>query len=61
VFLIRRSTPDRKDLAMHPLRAFLVSLTAGLAVLLGGHGLASNMGPAPDARIGTGPIQVPSA
>jgi len=46
---------------MHPLRAFLVSLTAGLALLFGSHGLASNMAPAPDARIGSGPLQVPTA
>jgi hypothetical protein len=46
---------------MHPLRAFLVSLTAGLALLFGGHGLASSMTPAADARIGTGPLQVPTA
>jgi len=46
---------------MHPLRAFLLSMTAGLAVLAGGHGLASTMAPAPDARVGGGPIQVPTA
>jgi hypothetical protein len=46
---------------MHPLRAFLLSMTAGLAVLFSGHGLASSMAPAPDARVGSGPIHVPSA
>lgn len=46
---------------MHPLRAFLFSMAAGLAVLIGGHGVASSMKPAPDARIGAGPIHVPTA
>lgn len=46
---------------MHPLRAFLLSMVAGLAVLFSGHGLASSMEAAPDARVGTGPIHVPTA
>jgi hypothetical protein len=44
---------------MHPFRAFLLSMTAGLAVLFSGHGVASTMQTAPDARVGAGPIHVP--
>ncbi len=45
---------------MHPFRAFLLSMTAGFAALTAGHGLVSGMAPAPDARIGVGPIQIPT-
>jgi hypothetical protein len=50
-----------RTLAMHPLRAFLLSMAAGLAVLFSGHGVASSMQPTPDARVGAGPIHVPAA
>lgn len=46
---------------MHPLRAFLLSMAAGLAVLFSGHGVASSMQSTPDARVGAGPIHVPTA
>ncbi|MEA3013391.1 MAG: hypothetical protein QOD42_1936 [Sphingomonadales bacterium] len=46
---------------MHPLRAFLLSMAAGLAVLFSGHGVASSMQSSPDARLGAGPIHVPTA
>lgn len=46
---------------MHPFRAFLLSLTAGFALLMSGHGLVAGMAPAPDARLGSGPLQLPTA
>lgn len=46
---------------MHPLRAFLLSLTCGFALLMSGHGLVTGMAPAPDVRIGSGPLQLPTA
>jgi hypothetical protein len=47
---------------MKPLRAFLFALTAGLAILFGGHGVFSTvLAQAPDVRIGSGEIQVPVA
>ena len=46
---------------MHPLRAFLVSLTCGLALLFSVRGLWFAMQPAPDARVGSGPIEAPTA
>jgi hypothetical protein len=45
---------------MHPFRAFLVSLTCGLALLFSVRGLIDVMQPAPDQRVGSGPIQVPT-
>lgn len=46
---------------MHPLRAFLVSLTCGLALLFSVRGLYHVTQPAPDQRVGSGPIEVPTA
>ena len=46
---------------MHPFRAFITSLTCGLALLFSVHGLAGAMKPAPDQRVGSGPINVPTA
>jgi hypothetical protein len=46
---------------MHPLRAFLFSLTCGLALLFSLRGLVYAMEPSPDQRVGSGPIQVPTA
>ena len=53
--------PGRKDPKMHPLRAFLFSLTCGLALLFSLRGLVYAMEPSPDQRVGSGPIQVPTA
>jgi len=46
---------------MHPVRAFMLSMTCGLALLFSVHGLVGAMKPAPDQRIGSGPIHVPTA
>lgn len=46
---------------MHPFRVFLFSLTCGLALLFSVRGLYHAMQPAPDQRIGSGPIEVPTA
>ena len=46
---------------MHPLRAFLFSLTCGLALLFSVRGLYYAAQPAPDQRVGSGPIEVPTA
>jgi hypothetical protein len=46
---------------MHPFRAFLFSLTCGLALLFSARGLLYAMEPAPDQRIGSGPIHVRTA
>jgi hypothetical protein len=46
---------------MHPFRAFLFSLTCGLALLFSARGLVYAMQPAPDQRVGNGPIHVPTA
>jgi hypothetical protein len=44
---------------MTPFRAFMVSLTCGLALLFSARGLVYAMQPAPDQRVGSGPLQVP--
>ena len=46
---------------MHPLRAFLFALTCGLALLFSARGLVYAMQPAPDQRVGDGPLHVPTA
>jgi hypothetical protein len=46
---------------MHPFRAFLLSLTSGFALLMSGHGLVAGIAPALDLRIGSGPLQLPTA
>ena len=46
---------------MHPARAFLVSMTCGLALLFSVRGLVGAMEPAPDQRVGSGPIHIPAA
>ena len=46
---------------MHPLRAFIFSLTCGLALLFSLRGLVFAMEPSADQRVGSGPIQVPTA
>ena len=46
---------------MHPLRAFIFSLTCGLALLFSARGLLYAMQPSPDPRVGSGPIHVPTA
>lgn len=46
---------------MRPFRAFLLSLAGGFALLFGAQGLILAMQPAQDARIGEGPIRVPTA
>lgn len=50
-----------KDQMMTPLRAFMFSLTCGLALLFSVRGLVFAMQPAPDQRVGSGPIHVPTA
>lgn len=46
---------------MTPFRAFMFSLTFGLALLFSARGLVYAMQPAPDQRVGSGPIHVPTA
>jgi len=46
---------------MHPFRAFMFSLTCGLALLFTVRGLVGAMQPEPDQRVGSGPIHVPTA
>jgi len=46
---------------MTPLRAFLFSLTCGLALLFSARGLFYAMQPSPDQRVGSGPIEIPTA
>jgi len=46
---------------MHPVRAFIFSLTCGLALLFSVRALIGAMQPEPDQRVGGGPIHVPSA
>ena len=46
---------------MHPFRAFLLSLTCGLALLFSVRGLVNAMEPSPDQRVGSGPLEVPTA
>jgi len=46
---------------MHPVRAFLLSMTCGLALLFSVRGLIDVMQPSPDQRVGSGPISVPTA
>jgi hypothetical protein len=46
---------------MHPFRAFMFSLTCGLALLFSVRGLIGAMQPEPDQRVGSGPIHVPTA
>ena len=46
---------------MHPFRAFMLSLTCGLALLFSVRGLVGALQPAPDQRVGSGPIHVPTA
>ena len=46
---------------MHPFRAFIISTTCGLALLFAVRGLYNAMQPAPDQRVGDGPIHVPTA
>lgn len=46
---------------MHPFRAFCFSMTIGLALLFSIRGLYFASQPAPDQRVGSGPIQVPTA
>jgi hypothetical protein len=54
-------TPGGKETDMHPVRAFVLSLTCGLAVLISVRVLISAMQPAPDQRVGSGPIEIPTA
>src|SRR5690349_20553276 len=56
-----RPTADAKGPEMHPFRAFLFSLTCGLALLFSVRGLVYAMQPSPDQRVGSGPIAVPTA
>lgn len=46
---------------MHPVRGFILSMTCGLALLFSVHVLIGAMKPAPDQRIGSGPINIPTA
>ncbi len=46
---------------MHPFRAFMFSLTCGLALLFSARGLIQAMQPEPDQRVGSGPLEVPTA
>lgn len=46
---------------MHPLRAFVFSMTCGLALLFTVRVLIGAMQPEPDQRVGDGPIHVPTA
>ena len=46
---------------MYPFRAFLFSLTCGLALLFSVRGLYFAAQPEPDQRVGSGPIEVPTA
>lgn len=46
---------------MSPLRAFIFSLAAGLIALFSCQELLSMTVPAPDARIGAGPLHIPTA
>ena len=46
---------------MHPFRAFVLSLTCGLAVLISARMVINAMQPSPDQRVGSGPIEVPTA
>ena len=59
--LFTGAEPGTKDQKMHPFRAFLFSLTCGLALLFSVRGLVYAMQPAPDQRVGSGPIEVPTA
>lgn len=45
---------------MHPFRAFILSMSCGLALLFSARGVIHAMEPAPDQRIGSGPIEVPT-
>ena len=44
---------------MHPFRAFIFSLTCGLVLLFSMRGVMFAMEPAPDQRVGSGPLHVP--
>ncbi len=46
---------------MHPLRAFIFSMTCGLALLFTVRGLIGAMQPEPDQSVGSGEIHVPTA
>lgn len=46
---------------MHPVRAFIFSLTCGLVLLFSAHGLIGAMQPEPDQPVSSGPIHVPTA
>lgn len=52
---------ERTEARVQPFRAFLISLSCGLALLFSARGLVQAMQPAPDQRIGNGPIEVPTA
>jgi hypothetical protein len=45
---------------MRPFRAFIFSLTCGLALLFTVRGLVGAMQPEPDQRVGSGPIHIPT-
>jgi hypothetical protein len=53
--------PAEKDPHVHPFRAFFFSLTCGLALLFSARVLIFAMQPAPDQRVGSGPIEIPRA